>query len=181
MSGVSADVLPAPARPPLLPGGVRGEALAALLTVVGSVLLAAPVGLAWAAVAPRVSIVAAGDSVRVADPTARDFVTADVTFLVVVVMAGLAVGLAVVTLGRRHGPGCVLGATVGGLLAAEVARRTGTLVGREEVEAFLQAGLDGGLELPLRLRSWPALAGWPVGALVVLMLTTAWRVPLPED
>lgn len=182
MAEVSApDVLPGPARPGPLPRGVAGEVLAAVLTVVGCVLLAAPAGLLWAATAPRVSIVAAGESVRVADPTARDFVTADVTFLVVAVLAGLVVGLALVTVGRRHGPGCVVGAAVGGLLAAEIARRTGVLVGRDEVEAFLSSGADGSFELPLRLRSVPVLAGWPVAALAVVMVVASWRLPAPDE
>jgi len=175
------DVLPGPPRPGLLPRGVAGEVLAAALTVVGCVLLAAPAGLAWAATAPRASIVAAGDSVRVADPTARDFVTADVTFLVVVVLAGLLVGLALVTAGRRHGPGCVVGVALGGLLAAEIARRTGMLVGREEAEAFLSSGAEGTLELPLRLRSIPVLAGWPVAALAVVMVVASWRLPAADE
>ncbi|MFP5219899.1 MAG: hypothetical protein ACLGIG_09210 [Actinomycetes bacterium] len=175
------DVLPGPPRPGLLPRGVVGEVLAAVLTAVGCVLLAAPAGLVWAAIAPRASVVAAGDSVRVADPTARDFVNADATYLVVVVLAGLLVGLLVVTVGRRHGPGCVVGATVGGLLAAEIARRTGMLVGREEAEAFLRSGLDGALELPLRLRSIALLVGWPVAALTVVMVVASWRLPAPDD
>jgi hypothetical protein len=169
------DVLPT--RP--LSGPV-GEAVAAVLTAVGCVLLGAPVGLVWAAVTPRVEIVLADGRADLADPTTSSFIAADGIFLALVAAAGLVSGVAAWWWGRRHGPGCVLGLVVGGLLAAEVARRTGELIGLDEARAAVQSGREGVVELAVRLRSMQARAGWPVAALAALLLLTLLDARVPR-
>jgi hypothetical protein len=163
------SVLP-PADAPASPAG---EAAAAVITTVGCVLLGAPVGLLWAAVTPRAEVRAAGQGVSLADPTATAFIAADGYFFALVLLAGALSGVLAVRLGRRNGLGCVLGLTLGGLLAAEVARRTGSLVGLADARAFLEAGQDGTFTLSARLRSTSALVGWPLAGLVVLMFSAA--------
>lgn len=154
------------------------EARAALLVVLGCVLLAAPVGLLWAALTPRVQVTSQDGAVSVPDPTTSAFIATDGVFLLVVLVVGLVVGLAAALAGRRRPFGTVLGLALGGLLAAELARRTGALVGRDQAEALLAAGADGAFELPPRVRSWPVLVGWPVAALVAHAVVTA--VPLGQ-
>lgn len=174
MASVSApDVLPPAARS----SGPRAELAALLATVVGCVLLAAPVGLLWAAVSPRVEITVQAGSIGLADPTTPDFIATDGIFLALVAAAGVVSGVLALLLGRRHGLGCVVGLAVGGLLAAEVVRRTGFLVGLEEAQEFVAAGADGSVTLTTRLRALPALAGWPIGALLVHMAGTYARSP----
>lgn len=164
----ASDVLP----PPHIPPGPGGEAAAALLTAIGSLLLAAPVGLLWAALTPRVQLVVAAGRADLADPTTSGFIAADGWFLALVAVAGLLTGLGASRLGRRYGPGCVVGLLVGGLLAAEVARRTGELVGADEARAAVSAGREGLVDLAVRLRSRQALVGWPVAALAAHMIVT---------
>lgn len=156
------DVLP-PADPPFRP---LAEARAGLLTAVACLLLAAPAGLVWAALAPRITVTSDGGAVSVADPTTSAFIATDGVFLVVVALVGLVTGAVVAAVARRSAVGAVLGLAAGGLLAAEVARRTGSLVGRDAAEAVLAAGADGAFDLPPEMRSWPALVGWPVAALL---------------
>lgn len=154
-------VLPAAASPSLAED-VRAGALAAVVTV----LVGAPVGLLWAAVAPRVDVVVAGQDVQLAEPGTSAFIAGDAFFLLAVLVAGAVGGLIAWRLGRVHGPGVVVGLTLGGLAAAWVAMRVGTTVDLAEVQQAVRAGQQGALELSLRLRAREALVGWPVGALV---------------
>jgi hypothetical protein len=118
---VSAPEAPAAPEPPTW----GQESGAAVLTTVGVVLLGAPLGLLWAAVAPPVDVVVGeGGSTRLADPLRDAFIAVDGTFLVLALLAGLLSGVLGWRLGRRFGPGVVVGLVVGGLLAAEVARVT---------------------------------------------------------
>lgn len=165
----ASDVLPPVDAPPR----VTQEAAAALLTVTGCVLLGAPLGLLWAAVSPRVEvIVAAGGDVSLADPTTSQFVAADGWFLVLAAAAGLLTGGLAWLAGRRYGFGVVIGLVVGGLLAAEVARRTGQLVDAGVAQSAARAGTEGVVELSVRLRSEQARVGWPVAALAAHMVLT---------
>lgn len=143
----------------------RSDAVAGVVTALVCVLLGAPVGLLWAAVAPKVVVEVTGTAVRLASD-ASTFIAGDGWFLGVVFVAGLGTGLAAWALGRKHGPAVVVGLTVGGLLGAYVAARTGELVDEGSARAAVEAGRMGGLELSLVLRSTEAVVGWPIGALV---------------
>ena len=153
--------------------GPVAEAVAAVLTAVGCLLLAAPLGLLWAGVSPRVEVlVAAPGDVSLTDPTTSGFIAADGAFFGLLLLAGVATGVAGFLLGRRHGPGVVVGLVLGGLLGAEVARRTGQLVGAEEARSAVEAGREGLVELAVRLRARSAQVGWAVAALATHMVAT---------
>ena len=160
-------VLPAAASPSLMQD-LRAGATAAVVTV----LLGAPVGLLWAALAPRVDVVISGENVQLAEPGTSAFIAGDGFFLLAVLLAGAVGGLLAWRLGREHGPAVVVGLTVGGLAAAYVAMRVGGAVGLEEVQQAVAAGEQGALELSLRLRAREALVGWPVGALVAYVVAS---------
>lgn len=166
------DVLP-PASGSGSEGGEGGEARAGVLTVVAMVLVGAPVGLLWAAVAPRVEVVVAADGgTMLASPDNDGFFAVDAAFLALALVAGVLCGAVAFWLGRAHGPGVVVGLAVGGLLAAEVARRTGELVDAGEAQAVLDAGQAGVVELSVRLRAEAARLAWPVGALAAHLVGT---------
>lgn len=152
------------------------EAGAGLLTVLGCVLLGAPVGLLWAAVTPRVEVtVAASGTPSLVDPATAQFIAADGLFLALALGAGLVCGAIAWALSRRHGPGVVLGLVIGGLLAAEVARRSGELVDAGEALSAVQAGREGIVELAVKLRSEQARIAWPVAALAAHMVLTLFQ------
>lgn len=165
------DVLPPNRRPPT----ARGDLRAAVVTAVGCVLLGAPVGLLWSALAPQLQLVAAGERLDVLQSSPRDYMTTDVWFLGIAVAAGLLTAVVALSADRRHGIGTVLGLAVGGLVAAEVARRTGQLPALEEARALVASGADGTVDLPSRLRATSALAVWPLTAVVVHLLVTVSR------
>lgn len=139
---------------------------AGLATTLGLVLLGAPVGLLWALVAPKVTVLLSDGTVMLVDPDRSAFIAGDAYFLGVVLVVGLASGVLAWLLGRRHGPAVVVALTVGGLLAAYVAARTGALLHEDDARSALEAGLSGEVDLAVRLRASEAMLGWPVGALV---------------
>ena len=157
----TAHVVPAEGSPP-----VAEDVKAGLLAAVVPVLLGAPVGLLWAALAPRVQVVVAGEDVQLVEPGGSGFIAGDGYFLAAVLVAGLVTGLVAWRLGRAHGPAVVVGLTAGSLVAAYVAMKVGQQVGFEEVQRIVDSGRQGALELSLRLRAQEALVGWPVGALL---------------
>lgn len=146
---------------------VRDDVRAGALAALASVLVAAPVGLLWAAMSPKVSVVLAGSSVTLATPDNSAFIAGDGYFLGIVFVVGLVVGaLGWWVAGRQHGPGVVLGLTAGGLLAAYVAARTGALVEEATAREAVLAGRSGVVDLAVRLRASEAMLAWPVGALI---------------
>jgi hypothetical protein len=156
-------VLPELARGP----SAAGEAAAGVVVAVASVLAAAPVGLLWAALAPRVTVVIAAGKADLSEGATPAYIAGDGWFVGVTLVVGLVAGLLVLALGRRYGPGVVLGLALGGLLGAEVARRTGHLVGLDDAKALVRSGRDGRVQLAPTVRSWQTLAVWPVAALAV--------------
>ena len=154
---------------------VAEEVRAGLVAAVVTLLVAAPVGLLWAALAPRVDVVVSGTRVDLADSGSSAFIAADGSFLLAVALAGVVGGLLSWRLTRRPGPGVVLGLALGGLAAAYVAMVVGQQVGYDAVQTAVDGGVQGALELNLRLRAREALVGWPVGALVAFVLAALLR------
>lgn len=152
------------------------DASTGLVVALGCVLIGAPVGLLWAAVTPRVDVDVTAAGPQLVDSGTTAFIAADGFFLALVLLAGVVTGLVAWRWqDRRGGPGLVLGLLLGGLLAAEVARRTGELVGIDAPREAVATGRQGVLELAVQLRSLPALVGWPVGALLAVGAATAAR------
>ena len=158
----------------------RGDALAGLLVAVGCVLLGAPVGLLWEAVAPHVVVRVSGSSVSLVSDSGV-FLDGDLAFLVTVTLAGLVTGLLGWAAGRRWGPGVVVGLVVGGLAAAWVASKTGELVDEGSAREAVRAGRSGQLELSVRLRATEAVLGWPIGALAGFALPYWVRSPAESE
>lgn len=154
-------VLPATASPTLVE-----DARAGILAAVVTVLVGAPLGLLWAALAPRVDVSIQGRDVTLIQPGSNAFIAGDGAFLFAALLAGVVGGVLAWRLGRAHGPAVVVGLAVGGAVAAYVAMRVGQQVGLEEVQRAVTAGQQGALELNLRLRAREALVAWPVGSLL---------------
>lgn len=158
--------------------------------VVASVLLGAPAGLLWAAVAPRLTVTVTDDGQQVTNlESTKAFIGADGTYLVVMLVMGLLCGALAWRFARRSGPWTVLALVSGGVLAALIAAAVGLRPGAQEAIAALQQGSsfrgdvdlflgvrDGGGEVALRA-TWAAV-GWPVGALVSFLIGAFQR---PEE
>jgi hypothetical protein len=171
----------------------RADLLPALAVAAGTVLLGAPAGLIWSAVAPRLSITLSANGPTAPDlESTKAFIGADGTYLVVVLLAGALTGAVAWLVARRSGPWTVLALAVGGAVAALVAARVGVVPGaRTTIEALqghqsagqvdlylggpMPSELHGGLP---HLRAPWAAVGWPVAALLAFVAPTLWRPDL---
>ena len=133
-----------------------------------TVLTGVPVGLLWAEIAPRVSVVITADDVQLVDRNSDAFIASDGYFVAAVLVAGALAGALAWRLGSRHGPAVVPGLALGGLLAALVAMVVGGMVGVPVTE-LVDAGVQGPAQAPVRLRSQSALLAWPAASLLVYL------------
>jgi hypothetical protein len=163
---------PAPSGPPLW-----HDLRAGLLTVAVTVLVGAPVGLLWAALAPRVTVEVSGEDVQVLDTATDGFIAVDAWFLAAVMVAGLVGGVLAWWLGGEHGPAVVVGLVVGGLAAAWIAGRVGGEVDRMTAQQLVASGVQGRREVAVQLRSTSALLGWPITSLLAHLALTLARRP----
>ena len=163
------DVLPAPRH------DRRADVAAFFVTLAVVVLLGAPLGLLWSAIAPRLTVELTADG-PVADgiETTKAFVGADGTFVLLGLAVGVLCGVLAWVLGRRYGPAVVLALAVGGLLGGLVAGEVGVRPGKADTLAALQdRDRRGTVELflgkrdgnDLSLRAPWSVTAWPVGSL----------------
>ncbi len=151
--------------------------------VVGCVLLGAPAGLIWSAVAPHYRVSRSNGELTLPNiESTKAFIGADGSYVVVVFVLGLLSGALAWRFARRSGPWTVLALAVGGTLAALIAARVGLIPGSKDAVEALRgtAGSDGTFELflgsrnqqtgDLSLRGAWAAVGWPVGALSAFLL-----------
>ncbi len=158
------------ASPPIL-----DDARAGLVTLAITVLIGAPLGLLWAALAPHVAVVVTGENVNLVEPYTNKFIAADGYFLAAALVAGVLGGLIAFGLGSAHGPVVVVALTVGGLLAAYVAMQVGEQVGLQGLRDAVRAGGQGAFELNLKLKAREALVGWPLGSLLAYLVASLLR------
>jgi hypothetical protein len=184
------------AAPPELPSEAAGPARwktdlpLSVGVVVGCVLLGAPAGLLWSAVAPRITVEFSRTGPQVPDlQSSKAFIGADGSFLVIALLVGALCGALAWWFARRGGPWTVGGLVVGGLLAGVVATRVGLMPGTDEVLAALRDSsrrTSGSVELflgrrmddGLHVRAPWTIVGWPVGALIAFLVGAFRR---PED
>lgn len=166
-----------------VPSRLRADLSRALAVVVGCVLLGAPAGLLWAAVAPRLTVTVTADGPTAGNiESSKAFIGADGTYLLVALAFGVACGTAAWFLARKAGPWAVVALAVGGTLAALVQAEVGLIPGTEQaIDALTPgSGFRGTFELFLGTRDqsgtsvhlrapWAAL-GWPVGATLAFWL-----------
>ncbi|MFN2537433.1 MAG: hypothetical protein ABR549_04675 [Mycobacteriales bacterium] len=193
---MSADVWAAPSPqdtagwqtvvPARAPSRLREDLTRFAVVIVGMVLLGAPIGLLWSAVAPRYTVVFSGGEPSYPYlESSKAFIGVDGSFAAVTLVAGAACGLLGWFLARRSGPWTVAALAIGGVLAALVAAHVGLLPGRQEAfEALTRK--QGAVELFLGVRDgddthlrapWTVVI-WPVAALVAFLIPAFIR---PEE
>jgi hypothetical protein len=104
-------------------------------------------------------------------------IDADVWFLLVALIAGLASALVVAFL-RTVGPGVVAGLAVGGAAAGVIADRVGYLAERAHTVAAMQAAGVAPRAMDLldfKVRALGVIVAWPMAALIVYMAALALR------
>ncbi|MDX6272999.1 MAG: hypothetical protein QOJ92_209 [Frankiales bacterium] len=158
---------------------------AAVVTTAVVVLLGAPVGVLWGAVAPRAAAVKVAQGAHGIFPQVaetKDYLAADWTFLIIALLVGLGCGIAAALIGGSRAPGVAIGLALGGVLAAVIAMKVGHRIGYDSYAQLRDAakvGSRGRDELKLRLRG--VLFAWPAAASLALLTVTAGRRPAPAQ
>ncbi len=143
----------------------REEVVTGLFTLAVCVLLGAPAGLLWSALAPHADVVINANGANFADGVTEDFIAADGWFAAVVLVVGLLSGAVAWWLARGSGPFVVVGLVIGGTIAAFVAAEVGQRPGQAALQAAAQAGQAGNYVANVALQASLVVVLWPVGAL----------------
>jgi len=129
------------------------------------VLVGAAVGLVWWRVAPVALVRIQSDGGYFVDPDPETFVTSDVWFTGLSLVAGAATGVLLWRLSRRAPTPVVVGLAAGGLAGALVARELGQLLGRVDSTAASKLPIGSLVHVSLRLQADAALTVLPIAAL----------------
>jgi len=140
-----------------------------------TVLLGAPAGVIWSALAPHARIAISASGATFADGATEVFVAGDGWFLGVCAAAGLLSGLLAWLGARRSGPYVVVALAVGGLLAAYVGAKVGRRIGQDELRAAAAAGRPGTYVANVALQAKQAVLVWPIAALATFVALVASR------
>ena len=143
----------------------RRDLVAGVFVAAVSVLLGAPAGLLWSALAPHAHIAISASGATFADGATEVFVAGDGWFSGVALVVGLLSGVVTWLVARRSGPYAVLGLAVGGALAAYVAAKVGRRIGQDELRAAAAAGVPGTYVANVALQATQVVLVWPIAAL----------------
>jgi triacylglycerol esterase/lipase EstA (alpha/beta hydrolase family) len=146
------------------------------MTAAAVVLLGAPAGLLWSALAPHSQVVVTAGEGFIADAESEVFIAGDGWFVGITLLAGVLAGALAWLVARRSGPFVVVGLAVGGVVAAYVASRVGVQIGRDELLATVRSGRDGTYVGNVALQAKSAVAVWPLGAMAAFAALVASRV-----
>jgi hypothetical protein len=145
------------------------DGLVGFFTAAGSVLLGAPVGLLWSALAPHAHVDISDGSATISDGATEVFVAADGWFLGLTIAIGLASGVVAWLAVRGSGPYVVVGLAVGGLLAGLVASKVGMRIGQDDLRAAASSGTAGSYVANVALQAKQLVLAWPIAALAAFV------------
>lgn len=147
----------------------RSDVVTGVFVAAVSVLLGAPVGLLWSALAPHAHIAISASGATFADGATEVFVAGDGWFLGVALVVGLVSGFVTWLVARGSGPYAVIGLALGGALAAYVAAKVGRRIGQDELRAAAAAGVPGTYVANVALQATQVVLVWPIAALAAFL------------
>ena len=154
----------------------RRDLVAGVFTAAVVVLLGAPLGLIWSAVAPHSHVAVEAGAAYIADAESEVFIAGDGWFLGLTLLVGVLTGVVAWLVARRSGPFVVVGLAAGGLLAAYVASKVGIRIGQDTLKAAVHSGRPGTYVSNIALQTKTAIAAWPLGAIAAFAVLVASRV-----
>lgn len=146
------------------------------LTAGVTVLLGAPLGLLWSAVAPHAHITVEAGDAFISDATTEVFIAGDGWFIGLTLLAGVVCGVLAWLAARTSGPFVVVGLALGGAAAAYVASRVGVRVGQDTLRELVRSGKQGTYAGNIALQAKAALVVWPLAAVAAFAALVASRV-----
>ena len=154
----------------------RADLLAFAFTAAVTVLLGAPLGLLWSAVAPHAHVTVEAGDAYISDATTEVFVAGDGWFVGLSLLAGLLCGVVAWLAVRRSGPFTVVGLALGSAAAAYVASRVGVRIGQDHLRELVRSGRQGTYAGNIALQANAALVVWPLAAVAAFAALVASRV-----
>jgi len=154
----------------------REDLLTGLFTTAVCVLIGAPAGLIWSALAPHAQVVINENGANFANGASEVFVAADGWFLGVALVAGLVTGFLTWLVARGSGPFVVAALAIGGSLGGLVAAEVGMRPGQDALREVAQAGRLGEYVANVALQAQPAVLIWPVAAMALFVTLVLSRV-----
>lgn len=143
----------------------RDDAVAGAMTAAVMVLLGAPAGLLWSALAPHAHVLAAPPApASLTDGATEVFIAGDGWFVGITLVLGICSGVLAWLVARRSAPLVLVGLVAGGLLASYVASRVGVRIGQDALKAFLASGRPGTAVANVALQAKSTLVVWPLAA-----------------
>jgi hypothetical protein len=154
----------------------REDLVTLAMTAGVTVLLGAPVGLLWSAVAPHAHVRVEAGAAYISDATTEVFIAGDGWFIGLTLLAGIACGVLAWLAARRSGPFVVLGLAAGSLAAAYVASRVGVRIGQDHLRELVRSGKQGEYVGNIALQAKAAVVVWPLAAVAAFATLVASRV-----
>ena len=130
-------------------------------TAAVTVLLGAPVGLLWSAVAPHAHVAVEAGGAFISDVQTGVFIAGDGWFIGITLLAGVVTGVLAWLVARGSGPFVVVALALGGLVAAYVASRVGVRIGQDALRRSVRAGRLGNYVGNIALQTKTAWSGGP--------------------
>ena len=147
------------------------------MTAAVVVLLGAPIGLIWSAVAPHAHVVVEAGGAYIVDAETEVFIAGDGWFIGITLLIGVVCGVLAWLAARRSGPFVVVALAVGGFAAAYVASRVGVRIGQDALRDAVRNGRQGTYVGNIALQAkWAALVAWPLGAVASFAALVAARI-----
>jgi hypothetical protein len=156
---------------------VADRVVFALASMLGGVVAGFAGGAVWAAVADPPMALVTKQGVFFGSEVGYDHrVAVTLWFLVVGILGGVAAGVVVGWLGRKHGPAAVVAAVLMSAVASGLSAWSGIHVFGPNVDDALAGASPGDqVKTALSITSDVAYLGWPIGALLgVLLITAVW-------
>jgi hypothetical protein len=156
-------------------GSWRVDLVTAAYVLGVTVLLGAPAGILWSALAPHAQIAITASGATFPNGATEVFVAGDGWFLGICAAAGILTGFLAWLGARRSGPYVVVALAVGGLLAAYIGAKVGRRIGQDELRAAAAAGTPGTYVANVALQAKQAILVWPIAALATFVTLVASR------
>jgi hypothetical protein len=162
------------ATPPQLPAAPErplvemADVWTALLGIVGVLLVGVVATFVWIWVSPRVLAVKdAKGGVALSQPYPKGFVGADVTFLLVTLVAGVLCAVIAALVARHRGLAVSVAMAAGGILASLMVAWLGRWLTGGPLSRWVDDAAVGSHHLFIQLQSRPFVVAWPVVALLI--------------
>ena len=154
----------------------REDLVTLAMTAGVTVLLGAPMGLLWSAVAPHAHVRVEAGAAYISDATTEVFIAGDGWFIGLTLLAGVVCGVLAWLVARHSGPFVVVGLAAGCLAAAYVASRVGVRIGQDALRELVRSGQQGDYVGNIALQTKAALVAWPLGAVASFATLVAARL-----